>query len=94
MRKLLGAPARRDGVPGRAPRGRGVEQWIGISLDEQGRALGADGQLDTGDVSYTRGRYPLLELGLTRTDCRAPTRSGIRTTPTGSASATTAAAAP
>jgi hypothetical protein len=74
VRTFLGAPMRPDGVPGRVPRGRWVEQWIGISLDEQDRALGADGQLNTGDVSYARNRYPLLELGLTRTDCQAINR--------------------
>jgi hypothetical protein len=74
VRAFLGAPPRPDGVPGRVPRGRWVEQWIGISLDEQDRALGADGRLNPGDVSYSWHRYPLLELGLTRADCQAINR--------------------
>jgi hypothetical protein len=39
-----------------------VEQWLGISLDEMGRA-GAS------DVKYITHRYPLLEKRMTRGDC-------------------------
>ncbi len=69
VRRLLGAPLREDGVPGRVQRGRWAEQWIGISTDESHRALTSK----TG-VSYARPRYPLLEPsiaeGLSRADCQ------------------------
>ncbi|MGX5360068.1 hypothetical protein [Kocuria sp. KH4] len=82
VRELLGAPAREDGKPGRVPRGRYVEQWVGISTDERDRALDQDGKLKTGDVSYSRNKYPLLELGMDRDACRAIlTRHGFETTP-------------
>jgi hypothetical protein len=63
LRSLLGAPPRPDGVPGRVPRGRYAEQWIGISVDESHRAL------DSRSVSYAVPRWPLLERGLSRADC-------------------------
>ncbi len=65
VRRLLGAPPRPDGIPGRVPRGRWAEQWVGISSDESHRAM------STISVSYTRPRWPLLELGLSRSDCDA-----------------------
>lgn len=71
VRELLGAPTLDNGVPGRVPAGRRVQQWIGISTDEIDRALDEAGELKTGDVSYQRNRYPLLELGLSRDHCRA-----------------------
>lgn len=62
VRELLGAAA-----PDfrRVPKGRVAEQWIGFSTDEIGRVSGRDG------VSYVRKRYPLLDLGMSRTDCVA-----------------------
>jgi len=70
-RELLGAEPREDGKPGRVPNGRFAEQWVGISTDERDRALDKDGTLKTGDVKYSRNRYPLLELGMDRDQCRA-----------------------
>jgi hypothetical protein len=69
-RELLGAKPKANGVPGRVPAGRFAEQWIGISTDERDRAIDKDGELKTGDVLYSRNRYPLLELGLDRALCR------------------------
>lgn len=59
VRELLGYP---HPIP--IPRGVWAEQWIGFSTDEIGRVR------DTLDVQYTRPRHPLLELGMSRTDCR------------------------
>jgi hypothetical protein len=71
VRWLLGAEPREDGRPGRVPRGRFVEQWVGISTDERDRALDENGELKTGDVSYSRNRYPLLDLDMSREHCQA-----------------------
>lgn len=60
-RELLGA------VPPdfrRVPRGRVVEQWIGFSTDEFHRADNKRWNL------YTTKRYPLLDLGMSRKDCK------------------------
>lgn len=65
VRTLLGAAPRKDGVPGRVPKGRYAEQWIGISVDESHRAL------DSRSNTYTRSRWPLLERRLSRADCQA-----------------------
>lgn len=65
IRTLLGAPDRDDGVPGRVPRGRWAEQWIGFSVDERSRAL------DARHTLYAVPRYPLLERGLSVDDCLA-----------------------
>lgn len=43
--------------------GQPVEQWIGISLDEQHRAK-------TSEVKYVTNRWPLLEINMTRQDCK------------------------
>ncbi|MCX4094497.1 hypothetical protein LBW94_019265 [Nocardia sp. alder85J] len=60
VRELLGAePPRYRTVP----RGRVAEQWIGFSVDEIDRVK------DREDNRYTRKRYPLLELGMSRKDC-------------------------
>ncbi|MFE4867649.1 hypothetical protein [Streptomyces sp. NPDC056682] len=64
-RELLGYPH-----PKPVPRGVYVEQWIGISRDEIGRAKDAD-------VQYMRNAFPLLDMdgaadgrdGWTRDDC-------------------------
>jgi 3'-phosphoadenosine 5'-phosphosulfate sulfotransferase (PAPS reductase)/FAD synthetase len=64
-RELLGYPH-----PKPVPRGVYVEQWIGISRDEIGRAKDAD-------VQYMRNTFPLLDMsgaadgrgGWTRDDC-------------------------
>lgn len=47
----------------RVPKGRVAEQWIGFSTDEIHRVSDKDG------VSYINKRYPLLDLGMSRTDC-------------------------
>ncbi|MGW2540728.1 hypothetical protein ACWC5I_07610 [Kitasatospora sp. NPDC001574] len=57
VRELLGYPH-----PARIPADVYTEQWIGISTDEFHRAKDAD-------VKYTRNRFPLIELGLSRGDC-------------------------
>jgi hypothetical protein len=70
VRALLGYPH-----PVRVPRSVFAEQWIGISTDEFTRAKDAD-------VKYTRNRFPLIELGLSREDCVALlTRHGWASTP-------------
>ena len=57
VRQLLGFPH-----PRRVPEGRFAEQWIGISTDEFHRAKDSD-------VRYLRNRFPLIELGWSRSDC-------------------------
>jgi len=59
VRELLGYP-----YPAPIPRNVFAEQWIGFSTDEIHRVR------DTLDVRYTRPRHPLLELGMSRADCR------------------------
>ncbi|MEV6909461.1 hypothetical protein [Amycolatopsis sp. NPDC051071] len=59
IRQILGYPH-----PTRVPRGVFVDQAIGISTDEFHRAKDSD-------VNYTRNIFPLLDLGLSRTDCLA-----------------------
>ncbi|HEV2345805.1 MAG TPA: hypothetical protein VGS97_17025 [Actinocrinis sp.] len=61
-RRQLGAETLPGGRAGRTKRGRYLEQWIGISTDEFTRAK------DSG-VSYARNIFPLLDLGMSRTDC-------------------------
>lgn len=61
VRELLGA---RPPEFRRVPVGRVAEQWIGFSTDEVGRVS------DRRRVRYERKRYPLLELGWSRKDCR------------------------
>jgi hypothetical protein len=60
-RELLGAtpPNYR-----RVRRGQVVEQWIGFSTDEVGRVN------DRHENLYTTKQYPLLDLGMSRKDCR------------------------
>jgi hypothetical protein len=58
VRELLGHP-----YPRRIPKGVFVEQWIGISTDEFHRAKDAD-------VAYMKNVFPLIDLGLSRTDCQ------------------------
>lgn len=78
VRELLGYPHPRP-----VPRGVFVEQWIGISRDEFGRAK------DSG-IQYLRSAFPLLDLedaadgreGWTRDDCLRYLRTrGWGTTP-------------
>lgn len=71
VRELLGAHPDERGVPGRVPAGRWVEQWVGISSDEQDRAEGVQAR----EPRYTRSRFPLLELGLSREHCAAINRA-------------------
>ncbi|RIH58407.1 hypothetical protein D3C59_35290 [Streptomyces sp. SHP22-7] len=42
-----------------------AETWIGFSTDEIGRVS------DRGDTRYSRSRHPLLDLGMSRTQCDA-----------------------
>ncbi|GAA4978109.1 hypothetical protein GCM10023205_52490 [Yinghuangia aomiensis] len=75
VRAVLGAKERADGKAGRAPKGRYVHQSIGISTDEFERAKDAD-------VSYARNVFPLLDLGMSRNDCRRYlTAAGLEDTP-------------
>jgi hypothetical protein len=56
---------RRDGRISRVgpvPAGRWAEQWIGFSTDEIER-------VSDKEPKYTRARYPLLELGMSREHC-------------------------
>ncbi|MQS14722.1 hypothetical protein F7Q99_21260 [Streptomyces kaniharaensis] len=70
VRQLLGYPH-----PQRVPAGVFVEQWIGISTDEVHRAKDAD-------VAYMKNRFPLIELGFSRSDCVRLLRSrGLGSTP-------------
>ncbi|MGW2657409.1 hypothetical protein ACWC1D_27585 [Streptomyces sp. NPDC001478] len=70
VRELLGYPH-----PLRIPAGVHVEQWIGISVDEFHRAKDAD-------VAYMKNRFPLIENGLSRSDCLRLLRShGFGQTP-------------
>lgn len=48
---------------GQPPAGLWAEQWIGFSTDEIGRVS------NKGDTRYSRSRYPLLELDMSRTQC-------------------------
>lgn len=59
VRELLGY---RHPTP--VPRDVFAEQWIGFSTDEIHRVR------DRLDVNYSRPRYPLLELGMSRKDCQ------------------------
>jgi len=59
VRELLGYPHPRP-----VPCGVYAEQWIGFSVDEMHRIR------DTLDVQYVHPRHPLLELGMSRKDCR------------------------
>lgn len=65
VRELLGAEPREDGAPGRVPKGNWAEQWIGFSTDEAHR------RLDTNGPGYMVSRWPLIEAGLSRSDCEA-----------------------
>lgn len=58
-RELLGYPH-----PTPVPRNVFAEQWIGFSTDEIHRVR------DRLDVNYSRPRYPLLDLGMSRKDCQ------------------------
>ncbi|WP_255789145.1 hypothetical protein [Mycobacteroides abscessus] len=59
VRELLGYPH-----PTPVPRDVFAEQWIGFSTDEIHRVR------DRLDVNYSRPRYPLLDLGMSRKDCQ------------------------
>jgi hypothetical protein len=63
VRELLGAPPPEFRT---VPRGRVAEQWVGFSTDEVHRA---NRQKDSDGVRYLTTRYPLLDLGMSRTDC-------------------------
>lgn len=58
VREILGYPH-----PTPVPKGVYAEQWIGFSTDEIHRVR------DRLDVNYSRPRYPLLELDMSRKDC-------------------------
>lgn len=59
VRELLGYPH-----PTPVPRDVYAEQWIGFSTDEIHPVR------DRLDVNYSRPRYPLLDLGMSRKDCQ------------------------
>lgn len=59
VRQLLGYP-----YPTPIPASVWCEQWIGFSTDEIHRVV------DRLDVRYTRPRYPLLDLQMSRKDCQ------------------------
>lgn len=69
VRELLGAapPDFR-----RVPKGNVCEQWVGFSTDEIERA---NRRKDSDGVQYLTTRYPLLDLGMSRTDCERWLRS-------------------
>lgn len=70
VRELLGYPHPRP-----VPRDVYAEQWVGISRDEVQRAKDSD-------VRYSRNRFPLLDLDLTRRDClRILHQRGFASTP-------------
>jgi hypothetical protein len=54
---------------GQPPTDTWAEQWIGFSTDEVSRVN------DRGDTRYSRSRYPLLELGMSRVQCEAYLKS-------------------
>lgn len=60
VRRFLSSELKANGL---TKKPESVEMWIGISLDEFCRAR-------TSDVKYIKQRYPLLELGMTRNDCK------------------------
>jgi len=64
IRELLGADIFSNGSVGRTQKGKQVEQWIGISLDEFHRAKDSD-------VNYIKNVFPLLDMRMTRKDCIA-----------------------
>lgn len=63
IRELLGASA-----PAfkRVPKGNRAVQWVGFSTDEVHRA---NRRKDSDGVSYLDTAYPLLDLGMSRSDC-------------------------
>ncbi|MGZ4519131.1 MAG: hypothetical protein ACXVXP_09490 [Mycobacteriaceae bacterium] len=63
-RRLLGATNKPNGRPGRVPTGRWAQTLIGFSTDEADRATRIQ------DVGYSRSRFPLLDMGWSRADCR------------------------
>jgi hypothetical protein len=65
VRELLGAP---PPACRRVPVGMVAEQWIGFSADEE--LTRANRHKDVGGRRYLRVRYPLIELGMNRADCR------------------------
>ena len=69
VRELLGYPH-----PAPVPKGVWAEQWIGFSTDEVHRVRSKL------DVRYSRPRHPLLELGMSRTDCETYLRDRGRET--------------
>lgn len=69
VRNLLGAAAPEFR---RVPKGRSAVQLVGFSTDEVGRA---NRRRDSDGVSYLDTEYPLLDLGMSRTDCDRYLRS-------------------
>jgi hypothetical protein len=67
---VIGKTVRREILglaPGRAPKGVKVNQFIGISLDEAGRANRMERNVPA--PKYIDRRFPLIEQNLTRQDC-------------------------
>lgn len=68
--EVIGKVLRREILglkPGQSPRGVKVNQFIGISLDEAGRA--ARMQRNVPAPRYVNRRFPLIESNLTRANC-------------------------
>ena len=59
VRELVGLKPRH-----KAPKGTSVEQWIGISVDEMGR-------MKDSHIKWVTHRWPLIEIGWNRTECRS-----------------------
>lgn len=67
--QVIGRVLRREVLglaPGRSPRGVRVHQYIGISMDEAGRARRLSKQPKP---KYITRNFPLVERWITRTDC-------------------------
>lgn len=58
MRRYIATKIKSNKTPG------AVEQWLGITIDEYHRAKDSD-------VQYITNRFPLLEMGYSRSDCIA-----------------------
>jgi hypothetical protein len=68
--EIIGRVIRREILglaPGQAPKGIKVNQFIGISLDEWGRAKRMERNIPV--PRYIDRRFPLIEQNLTRQDC-------------------------
>ncbi len=65
VRELLGARRSKRGAVLTPPAGAVAEQWIGFSIEEVWRIN------DAHAPRYMRNRYPLIDLGMSRSNCQA-----------------------